>query len=217
MKIYRPPIVQELEAHYGELLFRIDQFPSIKAHLSALAHRMWEGLQAHQTSIFKEINNYHAALLGKSKEELIALKLSFEDCKTAIANEYGFDNWIEVEGLGELAYHFSFEQAVNHLLAGNLEALKKQIEQEPALVNCRSQYGHGATLLHYTASNGVEFWRQKVPLNLPAIVAYLIEAGADKRAQMKVYGGTFEPLPLLLSSAHPQEAGIVDELKKLLE
>jgi len=59
----------------------------------------------------------------------------------------------------------------------------------------------------------VAFWRQQVPLNLVAITEFLLEAGADRRATMKVYGGAFDTYSLLVTSVHPLAAGILEEMK----
>ena len=91
------------------------------------------------------------------------------------------------------------------------------MEENPDLIFQKSKFGHQATLLHYVASNGVEFWRQIVPHNLPEMISYLIEKGADKNAKMKVYGGEFSVLPLLESSAHPYAAGIADQMIEILK
>ncbi|WP_378176901.1 hypothetical protein [Aquimarina sp. SS2-1] len=36
--------------------------------------------------------------------------------------------------------------------------------------------------MNYTASNGVEIWRQKTPINLPEMTYFLIDKGADRYA-----------------------------------
>jgi hypothetical protein len=100
------------------------------------------------------------------------------------------------------------------MLAGDFKGIKKIITGNNALLNQKSQYGHEATLLHYSASNGVELWRQKVPLNLPEMVEFLVENGANRNARMKVYGGEYTAAELLLSSAHPRQAGILMELRQ---
>jgi len=63
-------------------------------------------------------------------------------------------------------YKLIIEQAVNYLLSGQKAELQQLLEEFPHLISATSKYGHQATILHYTASNGVEFWRQKVPYNL---------------------------------------------------
>jgi hypothetical protein len=63
----------------------------------------------------------------------------------------------------------------------------------------------------------VEIWRQQVPLNLPETVSYLLEEGANPGAKMKVYGGEYTAAELLLSSLHPRNAGIFEELRMLLD
>ena len=90
------------------------------------------------------------------------------------------------------------------------------IRDSPYLLSATSSYGHQATLLHYVASNGVEFWRQQVPMNLPAITSYLLSAGANRDATMKVYGGDFDTYALLVSSAHPLAVGVLEEMKMIL-
>ncbi len=214
MKIHTPKVVQELEEFYGPLLTDIESFHSIKEHLSGLAARMWEGVQIKNPTILSEISNYHWSHLGKSTAILASVVLTEHDCKQTIANQYGFRRWTEVMHMDN-AYNLEFEYTINDMLAGNLEMVKNRISKNKGLVNKKSYYGHRATLLHYAASNGVELWRQKVPLNLPEIVGYLIEQGINKKAKMKVYGGEYTAGELLLSSAHPRDAGLIDALRPL--
>jgi len=216
MNVYKPNIVRELESFYGDLLFRIDQYPTIKDHLAALAQRMWEGVRSGNKSVFKEISNYHPAYLGRDTETLLKIGLTEKDCQRTVAKEYGFRRWDTLRQLN-YAYNLKFELSINTLLEGNLIKLQKLVSQNAALVNQKSQYGHKATFLHYAVSNGVELWRQKVPYNLPEVVSYLLKQGADKTAKMKVYGGEYTATELLMSGAHAKDAGILDEMRKLLE
>ena len=215
MEVYKHKTLEDLEEFYGDLLVNIDHYTSIKDHLRALSFRMWEGVKSKNDAIFNEISNYHWKHLGKSASTLLAAELTEEDCKQTIANEYGFRRWTEVEHMNS-PYNKTFESVVNTMLNGDLAKVKIYISDNIGLVNQKSQYGHKATLLHYAASNGVEIWRQRVPLKLPEIVSYLIEQGANKNAKMKVYGGEYTAAELLPSSAHPKEAGVASELRKLL-
>jgi hypothetical protein len=52
-----------------------------------------------------------------------------------------------------------------------------------------------------------------VPMNLPEQVDYLLAQGASLKAKMQVYGGEYTAPELLLSSMHPRNAGIFDELR----
>jgi len=218
MKVYRHAIVESIENFYGALLFQIDAFSSIKNHLTAIAERMWEGIRSKNPAVYHEISNYHPGYLGRSADDLEKTKLTMAHCSATVAHEYGFGGWQELEKrLGNTPYDLQFETAVNNLLNGNIEALQQQMIDDPALVKKRSGYGHEATLLHYTAGNGVALWRQKVPFNLPEITTCLLEAGADIRATMKIYGGKYDTLALLTTSAHPFEAGIGHDMVRLLE
>lgn len=212
MEVYRPEVVKNLQIFYGGLLTDIGGYASIKEHLTDLAARMWEGVQKENDVVFKEISNYHWSHLGKSVENLKTANLNEDDCKKAIANEYGFRRWTEVQHMNN-PYNLLFENTINAMLKGDFETVKKNVSEKTGLVNAKSNYGHKATLLHYAASNGVELWRQKVPMNLPEIVRYLIERGANKKAKMKVYGGEYTAAELLPSSSHPRDAGLMSELK----
>ncbi|HMB62236.1 MAG TPA: hypothetical protein VKN36_04125 [Eudoraea sp.] len=216
MEIYKPTEVQELEDFYGDLLTKIDHYQRVSDHLEALSARMWEGVQAKIEGVFTEIKNYHWRHLGKSTAALVKLGLARDDCRQAIANEYGFRRWTEVEHMTS-PYNTMFETAVNAMLDGELAQVKKLLAKKRDLVKQKSRYGHEATLLHYAVSNGVELWRQKVPENLPVTVAFLMEHGANPNAKMKVYGGEYTPSELLPSSAHPRAAGILPELRKLFK
>ncbi len=189
---------------------------TVKEQLIAFADNLYAAWQARNPVCKAQINNWHPAYIGKSLEIIFNAPLKLADIRLSIAKDCGFLDWEEVEKMGNVQFNLSFEKTVDTLLMGDLERLKKQIEQQPTLLHLRSPYGHQATLLHYAGSNGVEMWRQKAPYNLPAIVQFLLEAGADKNATMRVYGREHTTLAMAASSAHPQAAGILDELKEVL-
>ncbi len=216
MEIHLPKAVAESREFYAEVLARRATYASIGAHLEAMALRMWEGLQAGNDVVFMEISGFHRDHLGRSPEVLRSLSLKEADCRQAIANEYGFSRWTEVAALW-LPYDMLYEETVDLMLAGEIEQLKERIGKNPALLQQKSRYGHRATLLHYAVGNGVEIWRQQLPMNLPDIVGFLLEKGASPWAKMQVYGGEYTAAELLLSSMHPRNAGIFEELRSLLD
>jgi hypothetical protein len=90
------------------------------------------------------------------------------------------------------------------------------LAEHPDLVARRSAYGHRATLLHYTAANGVEIHRQVVPANAVEIAPALLAAGADRSAKLHAYGGIFDVLEMLKTGAHPHTAGVSEEVEHVL-
>ena len=102
------------------------------------------------------------------------------------------------------------------VVLGRLEELDSLLADAPDLVSRRSSYGHRATLLHYTAANGVEIRRQVVPANAAEITARLLDAGADPAARSHAYGATPDTLAMLKSSAHPRAAGVAEEIERVL-
>ena len=69
---------------------------------------------------------------------------------------------------------------------------------------------------NYIGSNGVETYRQRVPLNLAEITRLLIDAGADVNATANMYGGGSTALGLLVTSDHPARAGVTGDVRKVL-
>ncbi len=97
------------------------------------------------------------------------------------------------------------------MLSGDLSSLKAQIREKPELLSSGSLYGHSATLLHYAGTNGVESYRQVVPLNLAEIVDFLITSGADQNSKADIYGGS-TPRELFESSKHSYESKVYEDV-----
>lgn len=214
--IYRAPAIEEVQAFYGELVFQTEWYYCIREHLLKLAQRLLWGLKSGVPAVRHEASNFHPAYLGKLHEAFQKADWSLEDAQVIIAAQYGFTSWEDVEALGMEEYDDIFESALGYILNGDIARLAKVLGNYPELLSMRSKYGHGATLLHYVSSNGVEIWRQQVPSNLPEITALLIDQGADRNATMHAYGEELTALDLLGSSAHPFEAGIGERLEKVL-
>lgn len=216
MKIYQAPIVKSILSFYGKLLFP-DSKTTIYAHLSRLSQKMHDGLLHNEDCLYAQFNNYNPQYLGIPIATLRNSEFNLPDSQHTVAHEYGFDSWKQVENLKNTSYHIDFENAVNAIISGDIGTLKEIVDTTPDLVHMHSQYGHKASLLHYTANNGVEFWRQQVPHNLVEIIKYLIDSGADKKATMQVYGGEFTAYELFVTSAHPTAAGLSESDASILQ
>jgi hypothetical protein len=55
-----------------------------------------------------------------------------------------------------------------------------------------------------------------VPRNLAEVTQILLNAGADVNATAEMYGGGSTTIALLVTSSHPAEAGVVDEVIEVL-
>ncbi len=215
MKIYQAPVIKSIISFYGGLL-PPNSIDTIFEHLNKLAERLYEGLKQQERCLYTQINNYNPDYIGIKVTELKEKKFDLTDCQHTIANEYSFGSWKEVQKMEETYYNVEFENCINAIVKGDINSLKASIQSNPKLLHLQSQYGHQATLLHYTASNGVELWRQQTPQNLPEIIKLLLEEGADKNAKMNVYGGQFTAYELYISSAHPSDAGLDKSTADLL-
>lgn len=109
-----------------------------------------------------------------------------------------------------------FEQAVDAVVQGDLEALRLLLRADASLVDQRSARSHHATLLHYVAANGVEDVRQRTPVNIVAIAECLLDAGTAVNATCDLYGGGTDTLGLVVTSMHPRHAGVQLALADLL-
>ncbi|PYQ40341.1 MAG: hypothetical protein DMG99_14215 [Acidobacteria bacterium] len=127
-----------------------------------------------------------------------------------LARIHGFESWPKftrhVQDLSRLrSPDGTFENAVEAIVSGDLAALE-----------ARSAREHRATLLHYIGANGVEGYRQKTPKSIVQIARVLLQAGAEVNATAHVYAGEATALELVATSIHPEQAGLQQELMKLL-
>ena len=141
--------------------------------------------------------------------------LGLSDAQFLIAHAHGFASWSAFAAhLDGLEFRDSaareFETAADAVVNGDLETLDALLTATPSLVHARSPRTHRATLLHYVAANGVEDFRQKSPANAVAIARRLLTAGAAPDAAAETYGGgnAQTTMNLLVSSTHPDEAGV---------
>jgi hypothetical protein len=162
----------------------------------------------------------HPHFQGKLAPEVRAANPDLGDAQTVIAHEYGFEDWPAIEkfveavrGDGPVAF---FETAVEAVIAGDLETLRSLLHSHPELARARSTRGHHATLLHYVAANGVENARQRTPANAVEVARALLEAGAEADACADMYDGKCTTLSMLVSSAHPDRAGLQVALAETL-
>ncbi len=208
MHIYLPPDVELVRQMYAPSLGRLVEGIAHTQFSREMADLLEDGFRERYHGAAIEISNNLPPHTGKSEDEIFALNLERND----------FENTIDhVIGMGtDAIIDPEFELAVNVMLAGDLEEFKSMIRANPSLVRKRSSFVHQATLLHYAGSNGVEIWRQVVPTNLPEIVHFLLDMGADVQAKMKVYNGFYDVLSLAETSAHPHDADVREELLQAL-
>lgn len=215
MKIYKGQNINELNVLYGRLLYP-SEGDTMSMYLQKIADKLFQATQSEVSVAYLELTNYNPDFIGQKREDISLKEVTLTDARHTIACEYGFENWDKVAANNE-KLDIGFENVVNALLAGRVGELQQMLEDRPGLISQRSQFGHKATLLHYTGSNGVEFWRQVVPMNLKEVIECLLGNGADKSAKMNVYGGQFDTLSLLTSSCHPYEAGVGKEAEEVLK
>ncbi len=215
--VYVSDQVKEVERLHRDLLTdSLRQLP-IRDQLDRQANRILEGHNAGNRAVVTHITCWHPKLVCHTADEIMNSDFTLDDARQTIAREYGFVDWSDVEARGANPPDPDFELAVDTLLGGDVEKLRVLLDSHPTLIHRRSSFGHRSTLLHYVGSNGVETYRQRVPLNLAEIARLLIQAGADVNAVANMYGGGSTVLGLLVTSDHPAKAGVTGEVVKVLE
>ena len=214
--VYACDEVREVQRLHHDLL--TDEFRqlSIREQLDRQARRIFEAHISGDKTVVTHIKCWHPELVGHPVEEILNCDFTLDDARQTIAREYGFADWADAEGRGVDPPDPEFESAVDAILNGGIDRLHALLERKPSLVHEKSRYGHRSTLLHYVGSNGVETHRQVVPRNLAQVTQILIDAGADVNATAEMYGGRSTTIALLISSSHPAEAGVMDEVVKVL-
>jgi hypothetical protein len=185
-------------------------------HMRLLAERLAEGHRRRHRGALVELSNWHPGLAGRSAEAIWSAVLSDRDYLDTVARGHGYLDWASALAVRPIDPTPEFERGVDAVLAGDRETVADLLRRHPGLVAMRSRWGHRATLLHYLAANGVEIYRQLVPANAADVAHLLLANGADVTATVRVYGGEQTVLGLLLTSSHPANAGITDQVAQVL-
>lgn len=152
-------------------------------------------------------------------EELLSAGASARSLSAFPTGDEALDQRLrEAGGVEEPDLDARFEEAADAICGGDLEGLRRLLDEEPSLVHARSPRPHRSTLLHYLAANGIEHERQKTAPNAVELMECLLAAGADPDALAASYGGgpAQTTLALLVSSGWPAEAGLQGELTRTL-
>jgi hypothetical protein len=175
-----------------------------------------ETLQKVALSLWRAAEAGDAGALAKLKQDGVSLS----NARFVTARAYGFQNWAKfarhLKTRARLSSVSRFEDAADAVVAGDIETLRELLLADHKLAQTRSTRSHGATLLNYTAANGVENARQKTPANIVKIAELLLSAGADVNATAALYGSACGTLELAATSGHPVRAGVQLELLRTL-
>jgi ankyrin repeat protein len=195
-------------------------FTAALAHYEREAEELYEALKSGDMSARWKFKWMHPRYRGKSVGEVEPRTLDLADAQIVVAQEYAFWKWEDLAKFTEAVARDGpiarFEIAVDAVVDGDLAKLESMLVEHPELAHARSTRRHHATLLHYTAANGVEGVRQKTPPNAVAIAKALLDAGAEPDAVADMYDHKCTTMGMLVSSAHPAGAGLQIPLAELL-
>lgn len=84
---------------------------------------------------------------GRPVEQVLGS--DFTDAALTLAREYGFADWDAGRALGDMTLDPGFKTALDHIIAGELAALRSDLRNILQLATARTPFGHQSTLLHY--------------------------------------------------------------------
>jgi ankyrin repeat protein len=208
-----PRFIREIEARLG------NQSPR------AVWQAAERALEAGDADALDRLLREHGTMLRKGPVRtswLGGLRPDFSpaDVKSIVASNHEFDTWDQFAAFAEArrlpgSPVARFEEAVDAIVRGDIDALKRLLGQRPDLIRARSMRKHHSNLLHYVGANGVEGFRQRTPKNAVLVLEALLDAGADVDAKADMYGGS-TTVGLVATSIHPQNAGVQDDLIDVL-
>lgn len=216
VSVYAGDVVKDLIAFYKPILDIKLAYNSVYGQVNAFGHHAFVRFQSNDPRSIVEFNNYNPRYIGKYHEDIIQSKPTLDDFLETAAYCFGFKGLYDAQVQGNVPIDIPFENAVDLLLAGEINELENLIDKDPTLITRSSQYGHRAGLIHYIGSNGVEFWRQVVPDNIVDILKLFLARGADPNLWNNIYGRPSSLKGLIDSSAHPHLAGHARALLDLL-
>jgi len=168
----------------------------------------------------------HPGYRNRSPQSVLDERLPLADAQLVIAREYGFESWAAlkhvVEAKGRVAKfkpHPKFADAVAALRAGDLDKLRRLLDDSPELVRARTNleppyhYFTGATLLHHIAWNPSQ--EVPVPKNIVDIARLLLDRGADVNA-LTLGRSIGTTMGLIITSRMASEANASGPLMDLL-
>jgi hypothetical protein len=167
------------------------------------------------TTLERLLRDHGTMLRGQRPETSwwggLAPDYSAADARAMIVGNHDFENWEQFEAYaaerktrGSLVAQF--EDAVEAIVAGNVDMLTRLVRERPELIRTRSTRRHHSMLLHYVGANGVEGFRQRTPKNAVQVAEVLLDAGAEVDAMADMYGGS-TTVGLVATSIHPKNAG----------
>jgi ankyrin repeat protein len=208
-----PKFVREIESRLGE------RSPSA---IWKAAERAVEDGDA--TTLERLLRDHGKMLRGQRPETSwwggLAPDYSAADARAMIVRNHDFESWEEFEAYARArntagSLIAQFEDAVDAIVRGDDDSLKRLLAQRPELVHARSTRKHHSNLLHYVGANGVEGFRQRTPKNAVQIAETLLDAGAEVDAVADMYGGS-TTVGLVATSIHPKNAGVQEDLIDVL-
>lgn len=215
-KIYVCDEVSILRELYDDIISWPYEYDSTFALINAMAISHYRQYAQGYPASITELRSWHPESISKDYKYIMSLELSQEDIQYAQARQYGYKDWEDLI-IKDSPINLNFERAVDAIVEGNESLLRQLLSEHPNLSQQSSNFGHRANLIHYIAANGVETHRQITPFNLVAITQLLLDHGCDPYADHNIYGGNGNVIDLIMTSAHPNEAGVAKDVVALIQ
>src|ERR1700733_1415906 len=189
-------------------------------HLSYQAKDLLKAHAARDRVAAQRIREFHPRFSKATDAEIFDAQLSLSDAQLAIARESGFERWATLKRRIEkptvaddltLPHHERIEDAafrlgVDLLDAGDVEGLRKHLNEHPNLVRQHvlfegGNYFRNPTLLEFAAENPVR--RGTLPANIVEVAKVILDAGSKQDP-----AALNETLGLVCSGRVPRECRV---------
>lgn len=216
IEVYISPEVAAVRRLHNHVLARREIYFKLRDQLFMLAENLHAEHRRGNPDTCIEIGTFHPDFVGSPSEVILQHSLSLEEARMVVALGHGFISMKEAQEEEKNPFDHLFEKAIDAVVKGDIMQLRELLDERPDLIEVRSAYGHGATLLHYCAANGVELYRQCVPSNLLDILSLLFDRGSSVESVSFCYGGLYTIAALTESGIHHKAAGNYEEVLAFL-
>jgi ankyrin repeat protein len=199
--------------------------PSL-AQLKRRAHELHTLYANGKQAAAARIIAHHPRFGSRSTQAALREVFALADAQLVVAREHGFQSWAALKYFVETKRrvarfkpHPGFGEAVEALVTGDLDRLRRLIASSPELVHARTNleppyhYFTGATLLHHVAWNPSR--ESPVPRNIVDVARLLLDHGAAVDA-MTLGRNAGTTMGLVITSRMVSEADVSGPLIDLL-
>lgn len=212
-QIYIPDDVSSLKKLLAEELPLLHSLILIQDYIIRVADRLQSAIDNRNPILSVLLRNHYTRFSFESLEDIWNQSHQI-DLQELSARMHGFNEFSDIDSVSYIDPEL--QMGIDHFLNSPIEIFQDYIINHQSILDKQTAFGHQASLIHYIGSNGVEIYRQQVPLDIVIRVSILKDLNASFDISHKIYGGHCSLIDLIETSAHPKDAGVRKQLMKII-